>query len=206
METKENNEAKEEFQEEVTETSDETQNENQVPEPEGNTEQQEHELENDFTSEKKPKRSKAEKLAYALEQKKKWEAIVERYTKDVEEKEKPEKTESSFTAKEMIIINQAMNEGKLSVEDIDELSSYAQFKGISVEEALNDPVFQAIVEKNMEHRQAVRASNKDSNITQQEELTLDSFVEQFKAGKITEIEPGSKEAELMYEARRKKLI
>lgn len=89
---------------------------------------------------------------------------------------------------------------KVPKEDVEEVQKGAKILGVSIEEALKDDMVVGILAKRAEHRKTAEAANTDAGKPGASQKSDDQVLEDAKEGKLPE--PGSPEAQQLYNARR----
>lgn len=160
-------------------------------------------LEDKPTEEEKPKKlTDEEKLA-------KYEGITNRLRKklgkdeakkEVEEKPqpKPEKPKKGMSESDIFAVVRA----NISDEDIETVKRYATLNDISVKEALQAPDLVEILKIRAEQRKTNEVANVDKAKSGSEAMSDEALLEKVNEGYVPK--PGSKEAEQLFWARRKK--
>lgn len=113
---------------------------------------------------------------------------------DTEVEKKEEKKEDySYTPQDMKALMD------VDEEDWGDLTDYAKFKGISIAEAKKSSVMQATLAEKAEYRKTEAAANTSKN-RQTTKVSPEQLLRDLSQGKVPE--PGSKEAEELFWARR----
>lgn len=97
----------------------------------------------------------------------------------------------------------SLMQAQVPEEDIDEVLKASKLLGKTIQEALKDPVVSAILKRNEEYRRTAQASNAGKAKAGAKTPTPDEILRQASEGKIPE--KGSKEAEMLFLARRGRL-
>jgi hypothetical protein len=94
----------------------------------------------------------------------------------------------------------ALNKADVHEDDLDEILEFAEFKKITVAEALKSGTLKAILSDRAETRKTAAATSKKNVRPGNKKLSSDQILEQAKAGNIPEA--GTEEAEDLFWARR----
>ena len=155
-----------------------------------------------FESEYKTLREKADKSEKAEETAKNQKTRAENAEADLKKIKPPEKKEDGqLSTKDFY----ALTKANVPEEDIDDVSEYAKFKGITISEALNSSVVKATLADKAESLRVAQATTVRSTRSQGIAIDGDTIISNIKnKGEDAIPEGGSKEAEALFWARRGK--
>ena len=142
-------------------------------------------------SEKAEKATKAEELANNYKKRAEGvEAELKKY--------KPVTEDKGLSTKDFY----ALTNAKVPEEDVDDVVEYAKFKNIPVSEALKSPVVKATLAEKAEARKTAQATQTRSTRSQNAQPDGAAILQDMQKGEDSMPEPGSKEAEAAFWARR----
>lgn len=178
-----------EFQDSIKDLSDE--------EKETETEKKRKEVTKEIFAEVNEKAKKAEQVANDQRGRaEKAEAKVKELTPGQKKETETEAKEQGLSTTDVY----ALVKADVPQEDVETVKAYAEFKKISISEALKDQTLKAILTDDAEKRRSSAAAATGANRRGTARPTAEKVVADLKDGKIPE--PGSPEAEELYWARR----
>lgn len=109
----------------------------------------------------------------------------------------PEEKKDEFSSMDLY----ALMQNQVPQEDVPEVSKAAKLLGVTVVEALKDPMVQSILAKNAEFRKSATAANRGAARPSSKKITDEELIEKANKGEIPDA--GTPEAEQLFFARRK---
>lgn len=119
-------------------------------------------------------------------------------TKKPEQKPEQTKTQNDYSFKDII----ALSKADINDEDMETVQKFAKMEGISISEALKNEDLKAVLDRRASVRKTAEVTNTSTSKRTQPKVTPDALIKNLSEGKVPE--PGSKEAEELFWARRKK--
>lgn len=155
-------------------------------------------LDSEFNSLKE----KADKTDKAEETAKNQEIRAKKAEGELKKVKPPEKKEDgSLSTKDFY----ALTKANIPEDDIDDVADYAKFKGITISEALNSSVVKSTLAEKAETRRVAQATTTRSTRSQNSAIDGNEIMKNIRSkGEDAIPEPGSKEAEALFDARHKK--